>query len=674
MAPRVLVVEDDSARRVATLTALAGQGYTTLAAASAREAYARVRAGQADGLVVDHTLPDAPGLKLCARLRQDGVGLPLVLTAAPADTRLEAKARVQLGLAGWLPATAEPGEVVKALAAVLPVPPPAVWERGTLAPFALARVFLAAWADGATGTLHLGRGDERRGIELLAGGPVALLPAAPQALVESLTADSRIAPEEAEAFARRPEPSLLVKMGILDPAELVELEQALLEQGLVTLLAWNSGRYVFKAGPVALTSLPPRLDLPRWLFAWMRGVRPAGSGDSFVDRVADRIVAPTASFFEALPFLDPGPFDAPVLAAVEAAGVGAPLDALLRDVASEAGGQDSSYERAGCLDALHGLGLVEVLDAPRPEPLLPAYPRRAMGPRLVPAQLESVVDDSFVDLSSELAGEVAGVLASLAASPAVAAAAPKPIADGERAEREAALKAEHTALAEKNYYEVFGLTPATYRYEAVKEAYFAKLKRFTPDFFVQHGSDGAVVLVAENMVARLATAYNTLSNVVAKENYDRLVNERGVKPTGDKEEDALQAQVQLQSGEAFLARGDFEAAERALTTALALEPTPEVQAHLAWAIFKNPRNRSNRNAIERARGLLTKSLSLKPTADAFAYRGSMFLAEGKAGLAELQFQKALRLSPRHRVASRELVALVEKRAREEKGFFRRLFT
>ncbi len=673
MGPRVLVVEDDPARRAATLAALAGQGYTTLAAASAREAYARARAGQADGLVVDHTLPDAPGLKLCARLRQDGLGLPLVLTAAPADTALEAKARGQLGLAGWLPAAAEPGEAVKALAAVLPVPPPADWEAGTLAPFTLARVLLAAWAAGATGTLQVGRGDQRRGIKLLAGDPVALLPAAPHALVESLTADNRIAPEEAAAFARRPEPSLLVKMGVLDSAELAELGQALLEQGLMTLLAWDSGRYALKAGPVSLTSLPPRLDLPRWLFAWARGVRPPGSGDGFVDRVTGRIVAPTGSFFEALPFLDPGPFDAPVLAALEEWATGAPIDALLHGAgAGESEARDASHERAACLDALHCLGLVELLDAARPAPPLPAYPRRAMGPRLVPAQLESVVDDSFVDLSAELAGEVAGALAGLAAAPA--AATPKPLADGERAEREAALEVEHKALAKKNYYELFGLTAATYRYEAVKEAYFAKLKRFTPDFFVQHGSDGAAVSMAEDVVARLATAYNTLSSVVAKENYDRLLSERGVKPTGDKEEDALQAQVQLQSGEAFLARGDFEAAERALAAALALEPAPETQAHLAWAIFKNPKNQWNRGALERARGLLTKSLSGKPTADAFAYRGSMFLAEGKAGLAEIEFQKALRLSPRHRLASRELAAVEEKRAREEKGFFRRLFT
>jgi Tfp pilus assembly protein PilF len=181
--------------------------------------------------------------------------------------------------------------------------------------------------------------------------------------------------------------------------------------------------------------------------------------------------------------------------------------------------------------------------------------------------------------------------------------------------------------------------------------------------------------MAEDVTAKLATAYNTLSNVVAKENYDRLLSEkRGTQATGNREEDALQAEVQLQSGEVFLMQGDFESAERALNTAITLRATAEGLAHLAWAVFRNPRNAGSRNALERAKGLLGKSLAAKATADAFAYRGVIFVTEGKPGLAEVEFQKALRLVPRHRLASRELAALEEKRAQEEKGFFRRLFT
>ncbi len=675
MAPRVLVVEDDPARQAAFLAALAAQGYTTVAAASAREGYARARAGQADGLVVDHTLVDAPGLKLCARLRQDGIGLPLVLTAAPADPALEARARTQLALAGWLPAGADPAEVAKVLAAALPVGPAPTWQTGSVAAFGLARVLLEVWAAGATGVLHVGRKEERRGIEFLAGALIGLLPATALGLVESLAADGRVTPEEIEAYQRRSEPSLLVKMGVLEPSELADLERERLEEGLSALLAWDGGRYVFKSGPVVPTAVPPRLDLPRRLFAWVRGARPDGSGDSFVDRSADRVIAPTALFFEALPFLDPGPFDAPVLATLEETPVGVTIDDLL-NLAQGDSGQDPSHERAGCLDALHTLGLVAVLASPRAEPLLPPYPRRAMASRFAPQSLESVVDDSFVDLSSELASEVAGALAGLSAarSPSASAAAkPRDGGPAELAEREAALKAEHAALTRQNYYEVFGLTQTTYRYDAVKEAYFAKLKRFSPDYFVQHGSSGDVVSMAEDVTSKLATAYNTLSNVVAKENYDGLLGKRGVKATGDKDEDSLQAQVQLQSGEAFVAQGDFESAERALTSALTLVPTPEAQAHLAWAIFKNPRNAGSKSALERAKGLLARSLAAKPSADAFAYRGVIYITEGKISLAEVELQKAIRLAPRHRLASRELAALEEKRAQDERGFFRRLF-
>jgi CheY-like chemotaxis protein/curved DNA-binding protein CbpA len=685
MAPRVLVVDDDSARAAATVAALSAFGYTTTAVGTARDAYARVKGGQADALVAAHTLPDAPGLKLVARLRQDGVGLPIVLTAAPDDAALRQRALRQLTLAAWLPATVEPGLVTRALASVLPAAPPATWTSGALGPLVLARVLLAAWSAGATGVLHLGRQQERRGIELLTGAPVGFLPAAPLAIAEALAADGRVTQEELEAYARRPDPSLLVKMGVVEPDELTDLVRERLEEGLSGLLTWDAGRYVFRAAPVALASVPPRLDLPRWLFGWVRGVRPAGAGDTFADRAADRYVAPTVLFFDALPFLDVGPFDAPVLAALEETPTGVPTEAILR-FGIEQRGHDPSHERAGCLDALQVLGLVQLVDAPLVEARLPDYPRRALGPRLMPQTLESVVDESFVDLSSELAGEVAGAVAGLGPGSAAAArptgaaragaapAAAEAAAAAERAERETALKAEHAALASQNYYEVFGVTQTTYSYDTIKQAYFSKLKRFSPDYFVQHGSDGAIVSVAEDVTARLATAYNTLSNVVAKENYDRLLNERGVQATGNREEDALQAEVQLQSGQAFLAAGDFEGAERALTTALSLKTTAEGQASLGWAIFKNPRNAGSKTALERAKGLLGKSLAAKPSADAFAYRGAIFLAEAKPGLAEIEFQKALRLSPRHRLATRELAAIEERRAQEEKGFFRRLFT
>ena len=672
MAPRVLVVEDDPARQAATVAALAARGYATVTAASAREGYARAKAGQADALVVDHTLPDAPGLKLCARLRQDGVAVPLIVTGAPEDPALEDRARTQLRLAGWLPAGVDPAEAAAVLVSVLAPPAPATWQSGVLAPFALARVLLEAWAAGATGVLYLAREEERRGVQLLSGDPVGLLPAAPFGLVEALAADGRIAAEEAEAFARRPEPALLVKMGVLEPEEIGDLERERLEEGLTILLGWTGGRYQFRAGPVTPPAVPPRVNLPRWAYTWVRGARPPGSGATFTDRAVQRFVSPTALFFDALPFLDPGPFDAPVMAALDETPVGAPLEALLHFGVDKRVRQDPSAERASCLDALHTLGLVQVLKAPRKAALLPAYPRRPMAPRLMPEVIESVVDDSFVDLSNELAGEVAGALAGLAAVPVASPTAAADVAA--RGTREQALRQEHAALPAKNYYQLFGLTQATYRYEAVRDAYFAKLKQFTPDFFAQHGSDGAVVSMAEEVTARLASAYNTLSNVVAKENYDRLLGERGVRATGDKEEDALQAEVQLQSGEAFLAQGDFAAAERALTQALALRVSPEAQANLGWAIYKNPRNAGSRNALERARGLLAKSLAAKPTADAFAYRGVIFLADGKAGLAEIEFQKALRLSPRHRLASRELSALEEKRAQDEKGFLRRLFS
>jgi tetratricopeptide (TPR) repeat protein len=180
--------------------------------------------------------------------------------------------------------------------------------------------------------------------------------------------------------------------------------------------------------------------------------------------------------------------------------------------------------------------------------------------------------------------------------------------------------------------------------------------------------------LAEEILSIYANAYNTLSNVVAKERYDELLNENKVVGLDGRQDDKLQAKIQFQSGSVFLEMGEYENAERAFQEAYTLEPdNPLHCAYLAWAIHKNPASRQSKSAQDRAISLLTKSLGLEKTAKAYTFRGLMLLEEGRDGLAEGEFLKALKQNPTEVEARKGLRQIAEKREAEKKGVFRRIF-
>ncbi|KKS91867.1 MAG: Response regulator receiver protein, partial [Candidatus Collierbacteria bacterium GW2011_GWC2_43_12] len=105
------------------------------------------------------------------------------------------------------------------------------------------------------------------------------------------------------------------------------------------------------------------------------------------------------------------------------------------------------------------------------------------------------------------------------------------------------------------------------------------------------------------------------------------------------------------------------------------EPDDAKHAALyAWAICRNPANKNSRAALEKARSLLGKSLQNGKSAEAFAFRGLILLEEGREGLAEGEFLKALKLNPRESNARQGLKLIEERREAEKKGLFRRIFS
>ena len=82
MAARVLIVDDEKTFRLAAQAGLAAEGHEVRTAASGGEALNVARVFSPDVVVLDRNLPDADGLSVLARLREEGGDdAPLVVMA-----------------------------------------------------------------------------------------------------------------------------------------------------------------------------------------------------------------------------------------------------------------------------------------------------------------------------------------------------------------------------------------------------------------------------------------------------------------------------------------------------------------------------------------------------------------------------------------------------------------
>lgn len=92
--PCLLVVDDDPALLGSLEFALGAEGYRVRSCATAREAL-HLCAEPPACLLIDYRLPDMDGLELAARLRDMGVGAPLILMTTNPDARCRAKAALE---------------------------------------------------------------------------------------------------------------------------------------------------------------------------------------------------------------------------------------------------------------------------------------------------------------------------------------------------------------------------------------------------------------------------------------------------------------------------------------------------------------------------------------------------------------------------------------------------
>ncbi|MBE9542474.1 MAG: DnaJ domain-containing protein [Proteobacteria bacterium] len=277
--------------------------------------------------------------------------------------------------------------------------------------------------------------------------------------------------------------------------------------------------------------------------------------------------------------------------------------------------------------------------------------------------------DKYEDLGEEL-GLLSDELEGIETSPQ---AAGQQVQDAAAGELEEELKSTWERVKGNNYYEIFGLTRHSYSFNSLKSAYFELTKKFSPDKFF--ASSGEIMDIDQELLSKVTEAYELLSNVVSKENYDEyLESEEAVSMGSDAEDDKMKIQVQFTSGKVFLEEGQFESAEKAFTNLVNMVPDkPEYLSYLALAVYNNPANRVSKTAAPRAKELIMKSLKLGKLSMTYALKGTIVFDEGSLSLAEAEFNKALRINPNNKMATKKMKEISARREQEKKGVLRRMF-
>lgn len=117
MTQHILIIDDDIRLSAMVADYLRGQGYTVETAPDATSGLLRLAKGGIDALVLDLMLPDADGLDVCRRIRNDS-DLPILMLTARGELT-DRVVGLELGADDYLPKPFEPRELLARLRAVL---------------------------------------------------------------------------------------------------------------------------------------------------------------------------------------------------------------------------------------------------------------------------------------------------------------------------------------------------------------------------------------------------------------------------------------------------------------------------------------------------------------------------------------------------------------------------
>lgn len=642
---RVLLAEDNEPLVHLLTKFLTAKGLEVISAPTGLAALRHLATTPVDLVLLDLRLPERSGLEVLQRLRRSprGANLPVIIMTGiyKGDTYIEACRR--LGVKHYL----EKPFTKEAFTAALD---DTLTEIRTKTSQSFLEILLGIYSKRRSGVLTI---QSTFPVTFIKGEPVSFQSRGYADFFAYLAGKGKLTAEEQQRLvALRVERSHLTQAGYLTYDELITESARYLALRLSEALSKNPP-VIFQdqLGDEEHPFVP--LSIPRLLYEMTLEAAPRFNSASFIERFGTRYVSRSPLFYRRINLISLREEDITILELIDGHKT---VRTLLQAISQP-------NPAAAFLHYLLIFGMINLFEAPATEPKAD-FPIKTMFNRPIAPEPRASSDNTigFSDLVEEMADAV-----TLDADGAM----DSPLSASE-IDFEQTVQREYAQLQRKNYYEIFGLTRQGFQFAALKEAYFSKTKLFPPEKFME--LSGSTQDLAEEILSIYANAYNTLSNVVAKERYDEMLNENKVAGLDGRQDDKLQARIQFQSGSVFLENREFENAERALQEAYTMDPeNPLHCAYLAWAIYKNPANRQSKAAHDRAISLLTKSLSLEKTAMAHTFRGKMLQDEGRDGLAEGEFLKALQLTPSDVEARKGLRQLAEKREAEKKGIFRRIF-
>lgn len=646
MAARILLAEDNESLALVLQKFLAGQGLDAVTAQTGVAALQALAGGAFDLLVLDLKLPGLSGVELLRKLRASDrwASLPIVIMSGVYRGEKYVEAARRLGISHYLEKPFTQKAFLDAVRAALPGPP----APGKPASF--LDLLMDIYNGRQSGLLTLANGP---GISFINGEPCSFLSRGREEFPSYLAARGKIGLTDLRQFVESGEERLfLTQAGLLTYDELAEESRLFLVKTVTEALVANSPAE-FAAGPPDAESPLAPLSLPRLVYEAAKNHPLPFDDNSFLSHLGPLYPARDRLFFRRANLTTMRREDIDLLEMVNGA-------RSLQEILARGG---SPREGAAFFNVLLALGMIRFHITPAVEATAD-FPQKNLFNR--PLEELQTGPDQAVDFD-DLVEEVSDTVELVVGEEGMAA----PLSSDEIG-FEQAVQRDSAFITDKNYYELFGLSPSSFSFKALKEAYFEKTRQYSPDKFME--LSGATLDLAQEVLSHYADAYSTLSSVVAKERYDEMLNDGKTVGLDGKQDDSLQARIQFQSGSVFLEMGEYENAEKALQEAYTLEPdNPMHSAWLAWAIYRNPAGKNSRGAQEKARMLLGKSLQSGRSAEAFAFRGWMLLEEGRDALAEGEFQKALKLNPRETFARKGLKTIEEKREAEKKGLFRKIF-
>ncbi len=560
--------------------------------------------------------------------------------------------------------------------------------QGNLSTHPLSKILLEAKRKRITGVFYLSGDGEDHTVVFLNGLPVTHHTSKMDASFGNyLFCRGKISLMEYQVYQSNYENStnpddIVVKMGCMLPRDYFAEWTGFLEESLIQLAAWQKGEFTFQLWPHLPEGTPsPQTNLAHVIHQAYKLHQPQQKAHEFLEKIKDRFPVLTSRFYDYQMHLLVEPFESIFFDRVDG-------EHRLSELLPEDDAEQEKLVRV--MGAYISLGMVEMWDRPSKMELEAPFPVRdriydskesPAEPEPEDEEIQEVEtaeeehppkEEGFDDLIDDLEDTLGDVMAEDQTSPQ-----PKADQEARQEEEQQQKRLEEELLRfyeearKKNYYEILGMKMHEFSFSKMKDEYFKLTKKFSPENFIS--SSGDVLAKAEEALNVLATAYNTLSNVISKEKYDEMLSAKkgpsGV--PGDKDHDRMQAEVAFQSGMAFMEMNDWDGAEKSLAQAMSLQPDqPEIMAHYAYALYN--KNRQSKSVQQRVEQILHQALRIKPKcAPALAYRGIMLLDDEKVSLAESDFKKALSVNPRYKVALKGMRAVENKRQQEKKGIFGR---